>query len=168
MSSSNIINLAERRAQREAKEQMRSVSGWIVWLHCPSCKTLEYTEVRMDGGRIHKCGNMVEEKEVAIDIRAEYTISCRNLELLNQFKSTSKLASVLSLFSKNIDQFILQLKHTEQEYQNRLQIMMDSVLTAYPDDWKAEDYDPDLELLKPLGVQISAARQGQKYFPEHT
>ena len=76
---SKVINFAERLADRKAKEESRQIEGWLIWLHCPQCNTIEYTEMRMPGGRIHKCGTLVEEEEIPIDIRAEFTISQRNL-----------------------------------------------------------------------------------------
>ena len=72
---SKVINFAERLADRKAKEESRQIEGWLIWLHCPKCNTIEYTELRMPGGRVHKCGTLVEEEEIPIDVRAEFTIS---------------------------------------------------------------------------------------------
>ena len=77
-----VINLAERREQKIQKQLHSPMQGWIVWLKCPKCETREYSELRMPEGRIHKCGTMVEEHEVEIDIRAELTVSLRNSELI--------------------------------------------------------------------------------------
>lgn len=55
------------------------VPGVLTWLHCPTCGTLEYTELPVPGGRRHKCGAVVEEAEVGIDVRAELTVAELNL-----------------------------------------------------------------------------------------
>lgn len=53
--------------------------GRLIWLHCPTCGTLEYTELVVSDGRRHKCGTIVEEAEVEIDVRAEMTVAEINL-----------------------------------------------------------------------------------------
>jgi hypothetical protein len=53
-SSTKVINLAERRAQRERQAASVPIPGWLVWLHCPKCETTEYTEILMSEGRNHK------------------------------------------------------------------------------------------------------------------
>lgn len=58
--------------------------GELIWLYCPTCRTLEYTELAMAGGRIHNaCGTQVQEMPVALDLRAEATIAHINLERLD-------------------------------------------------------------------------------------
>ena len=97
----NIISFAERlRRKKEGDagagaedseqanesgeaEQREPLPGKLVWLRCAACNTLEYTEVVMAGGRTHNvCGNQVEEVELDIDVRAEFTIAHMNLERL--------------------------------------------------------------------------------------
>ena len=96
-----VISLAERRgekSQNKAKAEKNAaaraasdagadaspVPGKMVWLFCPTCKSLEYTEMLMGGGRTHNpCGTIVEEYEADLDLRAEYTIAQVNLERLN-------------------------------------------------------------------------------------
>ena len=98
---SKVINLAERREQKRKQDLFKPVQGWIVWLKCPKCETLEYSELRMSEGRIHKCGTLVEEQEVEIDVRAEYTVSLRNSEMLSDLLNNTKAKGVLKRFLKS-------------------------------------------------------------------
>ncbi len=60
------------------------VPGRLIWLFCPTCRTFEYTELDMAGGRVHNvCGTQVEEAVVELDLRAEHTIARINLERLS-------------------------------------------------------------------------------------
>ena len=87
-----VISLADRRAKKEVEARNAPIIGWISWLHCPKCKTLEYSEVEMPDGRIHKkCGTLVEEEVVQIDVRAEFTISLRNSERLDELFEDTKI-----------------------------------------------------------------------------
>ena len=83
--SAKVINLADRRAKKENEARNAPIHAFITWLYCPKCKSLEYSELEMPNGRIHKqCGSMVEEEEVEIEVRAEYTISLRNSNRLDE------------------------------------------------------------------------------------
>ena len=96
-----VINLAERREQKIQKQLHSPMQGWIVWLKCPKCETREYSELRMPEGRIHKCGTMVEEHEVEIDIRAELTVSLRNSELISELLAKSNAKGIMKKFLKS-------------------------------------------------------------------
>ena len=90
--------------------------GKLIWLHCPVCKTLEYTEFSVPGGRVHNvCGTMVEEAALDVDLRAEYTIAELNLERL-------KMLSDLMAGQRN----------RFQEYQRRLRKLAGGKLSGYP------------------------------------
>ncbi len=95
-----IINLADRRAKKEDEAQNAPIRGWIIWLHCPKCKSLEYSEIEIPEGRIHKCGTLVEEEEVQIDVRAEYTISLRNSLRLEELFKQTKIPGFLKPLAK--------------------------------------------------------------------
>ena len=69
--TAKVINLADRRAKKEDEARNAPIPGWIVWLHCPKCNTLEYSEVPMPDGRVHKkCGTLVEEEEKPAEKKA--------------------------------------------------------------------------------------------------
>ena len=90
-----VINLADRRAKKEDEARNAPISGWITWLYCPKCKSLEYSELEMPNGRVHKkCGSLVEEEEIQIDVRAEYTISLRIRALT---KAIHTMGSIINL-----------------------------------------------------------------------
>ena len=90
--------------------------GKLIWLHCPTCKTLEFTELSVPGGRVHNvCGTVVEEAALDVDLRAEYTIAELNLERL-------KMLSDLMAGQRN----------RFQEYQRRLKKLAGGKLSGYP------------------------------------
>ena len=118
-----VINLAERREQKIQKQLHSPMQGWIVWLKCPKCETREYSELRMPEGRIHKCGTMVEEHEVEIDIRAELTVSLRNSELISELLAKSNAKGIMKKFLKSGRAMLEHLERSEEEYRKRLQLM---------------------------------------------
>jgi hypothetical protein len=62
--------------------------GRLIWLYCPTCRSIEYTELDMAGGRLHNvCGTQVQEFPVELDLRAEATIAHINLERLSILES---------------------------------------------------------------------------------
>lgn len=66
----------------------RPEPGRMVWLYCPTCRTIEYTELELAGGRVHNvCGTQVHEAPVELDLRAEATIAQVNLERLELLQS---------------------------------------------------------------------------------
>ena len=96
-----VISLADRRAKKEDEARNAPIIGWISWLHCPKCKTLEYSEVEMPDGRIHKkCGTLVEEEVVQIDVRAEFTISLRNSKRLDELFEETRIPGFLKPLAK--------------------------------------------------------------------
>ncbi len=135
----NIISLQEQRQLRRAKDKSAApdggegagggeapstatstatepLPGKLVWLRCPTCGTIEYTEVVMTGGRTHNvCGTQVEESAVELDLRAEYTIAEINLERLS------------------ILEHLLQSERMRyEEYRKRLALAAGRSIEAYP------------------------------------
>ncbi|MBF0287821.1 MAG: hypothetical protein HQM14_08385 [SAR324 cluster bacterium] len=165
---SKVINLAQWKQQKESKQNADDpVFGFLIWLHCPTCQTIEYTEVRIQSGRVHKCGTLVEEVEVPIDIRAEYTISQKNLMILE--KAFAENSGLKSKFKKLLGENKLigeQLKKNEMEYQHRLALMTLKKIDPYPEDWDAKKNGIEFVTVQPSGIMITAARQADKYFPK--
>ena len=152
----NVVSLESMRARRKgldsqeptkahddprptAESALEPIPGILTWLRCPTCESLEYTEIEMKGGRRHKCGTIVDEAEVALDVRAEYTLTKINLERIDLL--AEYLDSQRRLF---------------QEYERRLEIIAGEVPEPY-----ALTGDPMKTLLvknvDPLGLLISAA-----------
>lgn len=95
---------------------LEPLPGKITWLYCPACKTLQYTEVWIPGGRVHNvCGNQVEQAEVEIDVRAEHTIAEINLERLRM-----------------LEQMIAAERGRFEEYQKRLALIAGGPPRPYP------------------------------------
>ena len=163
---SKVINFAERLADRKAKEESRQIEGWLIWLHCPKCKTIEYTELRMPGGRVHKCGTLVEEEEIPIDVRAEFTISQRNLDKLDELEEKQNSSKVMKLVGGRTKSTIKQLRAREEEYQQRLQNMTSERLNNYPEQWDSKTQGVEITVSEPFGLEITAARQGHQLFTD--
>jgi hypothetical protein len=90
--------------------------GKLVWMRCPTCGTVEYTEVVMTGGRTHNvCGTQVEEVELDIDVRAEYTIAGLNLERLELLAGAVQAQ-----------------RERYEEYQRRLRLIARANVLPYP------------------------------------
>ena len=75
----------DKNLQNNFSKTPQKEMGVLVWLYCSKCQTLEYSEIISTNGRLHKCQSEVVEKEVAIDITAEYTICKRNLFYIDTF-----------------------------------------------------------------------------------
>ena len=145
----------DAKAKQKIKKENKPIKGFLVWLHCPNCQIYEYTELRIPSGRIHQCGVLVEEVEVAIDICAEWTISIRNVKALEQLEP-----------GKEIEQHTLDhLLNVEKEYQSRLKLIAKREITPYPDDWEFKEPNVMQEILKGHIFLITPARQVELWFP---
>jgi hypothetical protein len=92
------------------------VPGRLIWLYCPSCRTLEYTELELGGGRVHNlCGTQVHEAAVELDLRAEATIAKVNLERL-----------------AILEQLLAGQRERYEEYLRRLALAAGRPLEPYP------------------------------------
>ena len=165
--SAKVINLADRRAKKEDEARNAPITGWITWLYCPKCKSLEYTELEMPNGRVHKkCGTLVEEEEVQIDVRAEYTISLRNSKRLDGLFKETKIPGFLKPFAKKGMGMLENLQAAEVEYRKRLENIVNGALNPYPDNWDEKLLEMELKTLDPLGLILTEARQPNLHFPE--
>ena len=132
--SSNVISFSDFKTQKNNKEEEQSIQGCLVWLHCPNCKTIEYTEIRSPYGRTHKCGTQVEEVEVELDLRAEATIALMNIERINQLKE-KQVKSKLNFFrKKSYDHVLKTLLQSEEIYLNKLEAAAGMKLIPYPEE----------------------------------
>jgi hypothetical protein len=162
-----VINLADRRAEKEDEARNAPISGWITWLYCPKCKSLEYSELEMPNGRVHKkCGTLVEEEEVQIDVRAEYTISLRNSKRLDELFKETKIPGFLKPFAKKGMGMLENLQAAEVQYRKRLENIVNGPVNSYPDEWDEKSLEMELKTLDPLGLILTEARQPNLHFPE--
>ena len=162
-----VISLADRRAKKEVEARNTPIIGWISWLHCPKCETLEYSEVEMSDGRIHKkCGTLVEEEVVQIDVRAEFTISLRNSERLEELFEETKIPGFLKPLAKKGIGMLENLQAAEEEYRKRLKNIVGGHVDPYPKDWDEKSLEMALKTLDPLGITLTEARQPNLHFPE--
>lgn len=166
---SKVINFNEWRKNKEMEKINAPIPGTLTWLHCPTCKTTEYTEIQIPGGRIHKCGTMVDEVDVPIDIRAEYTISLRNMELLESESGggTGIKAKLVQKFMKVAGAMVEQIKEVEREYQRRLETMCNDPIEAYPEEWDPKKENVEFTVADPFGIVLTTARQADKHFPKN-
>lgn len=63
--------------------------GILIWLYCSKCKSLQYTATKSINGRVHKCGTEVIEIEVPLNLRAEYTICLKNIQILKKIEESN-------------------------------------------------------------------------------
>ena len=130
----------------------------LVWLHCPACETVEYTEIIAPHGRTHKCGAIVEELDISLDLRAEYTITQFNLKRIDKLLSKNKDSKLRKLISKSLDNALITLKQSEETYISRLHLAAGSQIPVYPGDIDSlKDQLPILETNR-LGLLVSEFR----------
>ena len=121
----------------------------------------------MPDGRVHKkCGTLVEEEEIQIDVRAEYTISMRNSKRLDELFKETKIPGFMKPLAKKGIGMLENLQAAEKEYRNRLENIAGGKVSTYQDDWDEKSLDMDIKILEPLGVILTEARQPDLHFPE--
>ena len=158
MSHSEPISLDAFRKKKQKEEAEKPYPGTLVWLHCPSCETVEYTEIVAPHGRTHKCGTAVEELEVSLDLRAEYTITQFNLKRISELLEKNKESKLRKLISKSLDNALMALKQSEETYVSRLHLAAGCQIPVYPGDIESlRDQLPIVETNK-LGLLISEFR----------
>ncbi len=86
--SQKTIN--QRETKKATPQSTEPEMGILIWLYCPNCKTLQYTENQASNGRKHKCGADVMEIEVPLDLTAENTICLKNLSILEELQQQIK------------------------------------------------------------------------------
>ncbi len=132
MTEGKTISLEHFREKKKKEELEKPFPGRLVWLRCPKCQNIEYTEVVAPNGRSHKCGTMVEEVEVKIDLRAELTITHYNLKKIEALLKENEKFKLLKIISKSLDKALLALKRSEETYLERLHISAKQKITIYP------------------------------------
>ena len=100
-----------------------------------------------------------------IDIRAELTVSLRNSELISELLAKSNAKGIIKKFLKSGRAMLEHLERSEEEYRKRLQLMSQQECTPYPEEWDPEEKGLEIKKMDPLGLQLTAARQPELYFP---
>lgn len=158
MPGSEPISLDAFRKRKQKEQDEQIYPGVLVWLYCPSCKTIEYTEIVAPHGRTHKCGTIVEEIEVQLDLRAEYTITQFNLKRIDELLEKNQESKLKKLISKSLDNALLSLKQSEETYISRLHLAAGCQIPVYPGDIESlKEQLPIVETNK-LGLLISEFR----------
>ncbi len=151
-----IISFDQWRQDKKNADSQQPMVGFLVWLHCPKCNIYEYTELRMPGGRVHKCGVFVEEVEVKIDLRAELTITMRNLKSLDGLFHSKKT---------NIE-LLKKLFEREKEFVSRLKLVAKREIPLYPDDWQPEDPEIHTDMIQDYPFVVTPVRRPELWFPD--
>lgn len=158
MSGTKPISLDAFRERKQKEEAEKPYPGALVWLHCPTCDSVEYTEIVAPHGRTHKCGTIVKEIEVALDLRAEYTITQFNLKKINEVLEKNKESKLRKLITKSLDNALLALKQSEETYISRLHLAAGCQIPPYPGNFEdLKDKLPIKETNK-LGLYVSEFR----------
>ncbi|MBU2512977.1 hypothetical protein KJ966_16685 [bacterium] len=158
MSDSKTISLDAFRKKKQKEEAEKPYLGTLVWLYCRVCETIEYTEVVAPHGRTHKCGTIVEEVEVPLDLRAEYTLTQFNLEKINGLLHKNKESRLRKLISKSLDNALMALKQSEENYISRLHLAAGCQIPVYPGSLKDLEKQLPIKEINKLGMLISDFR----------
>ena len=119
-------SVTEPAAGEQGAVSREPLPGQLVWLRCPTCDTLEYSELLIPGGRRHKCGSIVEEALVDLDVRAEWTLAEVNLARIDA-----------------LGRYLEHQRERFREYQRRLELGAGK---------RPEPYDLDEQSVKALPV----------------
>lgn len=158
MPEPKAISLDAFRKKKIEQKADQPVYGILVWLYCPKCKTIEYTEMVSPNGRAHKCGTQVEEVEVEVDLRAEYTITTTNLEKIDQILKKNCKSRLIKIVSKSLDKALIALKKSEEIYLQRLQGIKSQPLVPYHGTVEELDSKLNIKERNKLGLAISEFR----------
>ncbi len=159
MSDSKIVELDRFRSEKRREREERRYPGRMVWLHCPKCKVVEYTEIVAPHGRKHLCGTDVEEDVVELDIRAEATIARYNIERIDRLVRGKGGFIRGKLFAKTMNKAFAAIRKSEETY---LEILGADGIPSYPGDIEDLKEKLPIKSVNRLGLLISEFR----YKPE--
>ncbi|MDX2471271.1 MAG: hypothetical protein QNL04_11925 [SAR324 cluster bacterium] len=156
------ISLDAFRKKKEGQQPLdpNSETQWgkLVWLFCPVCETIEYSEVVAPNGRSHKCGTQVEEVEVELDLRAEAYMTHSNLKAIEAKIKELQKSKLLKLSRRGLLKALTQLKASEEVYLNKLQMAAHGELLPYVGSLEDVKEKLQIEATDPLGIMISPFR----------
>ncbi len=141
---------------REKKNKNKNeVIGTLVWLKCPTCKTIEYTEIIAPNGRAHSCGSQVLEREVQLDLNAELTITLQNLTLIEDLMKTGKNSLLKKLMAKSLRKLLKSVKSAEEDYLQRINVASNYQAVPYEGDFKQLESRLPIKKRNELGLYLS-------------
>ena len=149
---------AFRKKKAETTPKAVEQFGTLVWLHCPTCDSIEYTEVIAPNGRSHRCGTQVEEVEVELDLRAESFMTHHNLKVIQDKIEELEKSKLLKLSRRGLLKALTQLKLSEEVYLRKLQLAIHEDLLPYEGSYEEVKDKLPLEATDPLGILISPFR----------
>ncbi|NQU65585.1 MAG: hypothetical protein HQ517_15060 [SAR324 cluster bacterium] len=158
MSDTKSISLEQFRKRKIQEATERAYFGKMVWLRCPKCETLEYSEVLSPNGRMHVCGALVEEREIELDLRAELTITNYNLNVLDRLLKNNVRFRLIKIISKSLDKALIALKASEEAYQERLLLAAGMSVPLYTDEIDSLKDSLPIKDTNQLGLLISEFR----------
>ena len=145
--------------QKKAQEiQEDRITCRLVWLHCPTCNSLEYTEILAPNGRSHNCGTQVKEVEVELDARAEATITLHNLALIQEKLAETSKSRLKKIAIKGLHKVMSQLQASEEMYLNRLEAAAGQRLEPYEGSWEELAAKLPIHETNALGFAVSLFR----------
>lgn len=121
----------KKKEQEEAQFQTEPQYATLVWLHCPTCGSLEYSEIQAPNGRSHKCGTQVKEEEVEVDLRGELTLTEHNLKRIEFLLAEAGKNRLKKLLARSMEKTLLMLKASEETYAMRLREAAGGLLEPY-------------------------------------
>ncbi len=158
MTDGKPISLDQFRKKREKEEAEKPYYGKMVWLFCPKCESLEYTEIISPAGRMHNCGTLVEEREIELDLRAEITITEANLKTIDLLLKKNSGFKLVKIVSKSLDKALIALKSSEKTYRERLMLAAGMSVPPYPGEIESISDQLSVKVKNKLGLLISDFR----------
>lgn len=156
------ISLDSFRKKKITQGENQPLLGTMIWLSCPKCKTIEYTEIVAPTGRQHSCRTQVDEVEIEVDLRAEVTIVLHNLTRLQEVMTPKKKGMIRKLAAKALDKALQSLKFSEEVYLARLQQATMQEIKPYEGNMEEIKEKLPIKETNSLGLWISEFR----YQPE--
>lgn len=158
MPEPNPISLDAFRKRKQKEEAQKPYPGTLVWLHCPTCDSVEYTEIVAPHGRTHKCGTIVKELAISLDLRAEYTLTQFNLAIINGLLQKNKTSRLRKLISKSLDNALIALRQSEENYISRLHLAAGCQIPTYPGTLNDLEKRLPIKEINKLGLLVSEFR----------
>lgn len=150
------ISLDKFRKKKQENKNEDTIYGTLVWLSCPKCKKIEYTEIVAPNGRRHSCGTTVDEVEVELDLRAEATIARHNLERLTELQDPNRKQGFFRKLAKNLSKSLIEMSIAQEEtYLQRLGYAAQGPLEPYEGDPEELKKRLPIAAVDPLGRWIS-------------